>query len=197
MLAPLLVFTADEIWENLPLDNTRPAFVHLATLPEITGLSDDHLLANWERLFEIRDEVLQSLEEARIAKQIGSSLEARLEISAAGDSYDLLVRYRDQLRYIFIVSQVEVLNSDEGVSGVVVKVLPAEGKKCERCWNYSTRVGQSTRYPDVCERCMTALEEIEASPDRLEPIETATPKSFKSLSGKSEIPVSLLPEKGD
>ncbi|HEY2971669.1 MAG TPA: isoleucine--tRNA ligase [Pyrinomonadaceae bacterium] len=161
MLAPLLVFTADEIWENLPVDNTRAAFVHLALLPEASGPSDESLMANWERLFEIRDEVLQSLEEARIAKQIGSSLEARLEISAAEDSYDLLLRYRDELRYIFIVSQVEVVNSDEGASGVVVKVFPAEGRKCERCWNYSTRVGESARYPEVCERCVTALEEIE------------------------------------
>jgi isoleucyl-tRNA synthetase len=161
MLAPLLVFTADEIWENLPVDNTRPAFVHLALLPEAGGVGDESLLENWERLFEIRDDVLQSLEEARVAKQIGSSLEARLEISAAGDSYDLLLRYRDELRYIFIVSQVDVVRSDEGVSGVVVKVLPAEGRKCERCWNYSTHVGESTRYPDVCERCVMALEEIE------------------------------------
>jgi isoleucyl-tRNA synthetase len=161
MLAPLLVFTADEIWENLPPDITRPAFVHLALLPEVSGPSDESLLANWERLFEIRDEVLQALEEARIAKQIGSSLDARLEIAAAGDSYDLLSRYRGELRYIFIVSQVDVVNSEEGVSGVVVKVLPAEGKKCERCWNYSTRVGESPRYPDVCERCVAALEEIE------------------------------------
>ena len=161
MLAPLLVFTADEIWENLPADNMRPAFVHLALLPEADGAGDESLLENWERLFEIRDDVLQSLEEARVAKQIGSSLEARLEISAAADSYDLLRRYRDELRYIFIVSQVDVVRSDEGVSGVVVKVLPAEGRKCERCWNYSTRVGESTRYPDVCERCVTALEEIE------------------------------------
>jgi isoleucyl-tRNA synthetase len=161
MLAPLLVFTADEIWENLPAANTRPAFVHLALLPEELVQGDDSLLANWERLFEIRDEVLQALEEARVAKQIGSSLEARLEISAAGDSYDLLLRYRDELRYIFIVSQVDAVRSDEGASGVVVKVLPAKGKKCERCWNYSTRVGESTRYPDVCERCVTALEEIE------------------------------------
>ncbi len=161
MLAPIVVFTADEIWENLPMDNTRPAFVHLALLPEASGGVDGSLLANWERLFEIRDDVLQSLEEARIAKQIGSSLEARLEISAAGDSYDLLLQYRDQLRYIFIVSQVDVVRSDEGASGVVVKVLPAEGKKCERCWNYSTHVGESTRYPDVCERCVAALEEIE------------------------------------
>ncbi|MCA1606335.1 MAG: class I tRNA ligase family protein, partial [Acidobacteria bacterium] len=161
MLAPLLVFTADEIWEDLPLDPKRPPFVHLALFPEMSGPSEESLLTNWDRLFEIRDEVLQSLEEARIAKQIGSSLEARLEISAAGESYDLLTRYSDELRYIFIVSQVDVLSSDEGVSGVVVKVLPADGRKCERCWNYSTRVGESTRYPDVCERCVTALEEIE------------------------------------
>ncbi len=112
-------------------------------------------------MFEIRDDVLQSLEEARVAKQIGSSLEARLEIAAAGDSYDLLVRYREELRYIFIVSQVDVVRSDEGASGVVVKVLPAAGKKCERCWNYSTQVGESARYPEVCERCVAALEEIE------------------------------------
>jgi len=161
MLAPLLVFTADEIWENLPADNARPAFVHLALLPEASGGSETGLLENWEKLFEIRDDVLQSLEEARVGKQIGSSLEARLEISAAADSYDLLARYRDELRYIFIVSRVDVVRSDEGVSGVIVKVLPAEGRKCERCWNYSPHVGESTRYPDVCERCVTALEEIE------------------------------------
>jgi isoleucyl-tRNA synthetase len=161
MLAPLLVFTADEIWENLPPDSDRPAFVHLSVLPKEDHKAEDSLLSNWERLFAIRDDVLQALEEARVAKQIGSSLEARLEISAAGDSYDLLIRYREDLRYIFIVSQVEVAPSGEGASGVVVKVLPAEGKKCERCWNYSKRVGESGRYPNVCERCVGALEEIE------------------------------------
>jgi isoleucyl-tRNA synthetase len=161
MLAPILVFTADEIWENLPPDNARPAFVHLGLLPEAIDQRNDSLLGTWEKLFEIRDDVLQSLEEARVAKHIGSSLEARLEISAAGESYDLLTRYRDELRYLFIVSQVDVALSEEGASGVVVKVSQAEGKKCERCWNYSTRVGESTRYPNVCERCATALEEIE------------------------------------
>jgi isoleucyl-tRNA synthetase len=164
MLAPLLVFTADEIWENLPQDSDRPGFVHLALLPKEDPKAEDSLLSNWERLFGIRDDVLQALEEARVAKQIGSSLEARLEISAAGDSYDLLIRYREDLRYIFIVSQVEVAPSDEGASGVVVKVLPGKGKKCERCWNYSTRVGESGRYPNVCERCVAALEEIEQEP---------------------------------
>jgi isoleucyl-tRNA synthetase len=162
MLAPLLAFTADEIWENLPADQARPAFVHAALLPEASGSGEDSLLSSWDRLFEIRDDVLQALEAARVAKEIGSSLEARLEISAAGESYDLLVRYRDELRYVFIVSQVEVVRSDEGASGVVVKVLPAEGTKCERCWNYSTHVGESARYADVCERCVKALEEIES-----------------------------------
>ena len=161
MLSPILVFTADEIWDNLPPENARPASVHMGLLPEETGARETGLLANWDKLFEIRDDVLQSLEAARVGKQIGSSLDARLEIAAAGDSYDLLVNYRDELRYLFIVSQVDVVRSDEGASGVVVKVLPAEGKKCERCWNYSTHVGESTRYPDVCERCMVALQEIE------------------------------------
>jgi isoleucyl-tRNA synthetase len=161
MLSPILVFTTDEIWENLPPDSSRSASVHTALLPEASRQSQGELLGDWERLFEIRDHVLQSLEEARVAKQIGSSLEAQLEIAAAGESYDLLLRYQEELRYIFIVSHVEVVRSAEGIAGVVAKVLPATGEKCERCWNYSKRVGESARYPSVCERCVAALEEIE------------------------------------
>src|SRR6266446_1746967 len=84
MLAPILVFTADEIWENLAADKSRPAFVHLALLPQPAGRADETLFENWGKLFEIREDVLQSLEEARIAKQIGSSLEARLKIAEIG-----------------------------------------------------------------------------------------------------------------
>src|SRR6185295_4878664 len=73
MLAPLLAFTADEIWENLPADSARPVSVHIGLLPAESGRRDTELLTNWDRLFEIRDDVLQSLEEARVAKQIGSS----------------------------------------------------------------------------------------------------------------------------
>ena len=163
MLAPILVFTSDEIWENLPAEKDRPAFVHLGLLPEANAQSSEELRANWERLFAIRDEVLQVLEESRIAKKIGSSLEAHVEIAASGESFDLLNRYRDELRYLFIVSQVDLVQSDAAATGVAVKVLPAQGEKCERCWNYSTRVGESSRYPTVCERCVVALEEIEAA----------------------------------
>ena len=164
MLAPILAFTADEIWENLPpaeVTNPRAASVHLGTFPEVNEQADTSLLSEWERLFEIREDVLRALEESRTAKLIGSSLEARVEISAAGNAYELLNLHKAQLRYLFIVSQVDVLPSDEGASGVVIKVHPAAGEKCERCWNYSTHVGASPRYPTVCERCVAALEEIE------------------------------------
>jgi isoleucyl-tRNA synthetase len=163
MLAPILAFTADEIWENLPADATkqRATSVHLGTFPEADQQTDTGVLLEWERLFGIREDVLQALEESRTAKLIGSSLEARVEISAAGSAHELLERFKDQLRYIFIVSQVDVILSEEGASGVVIKIHPAAGEKCDRCWNYSARVGESSRYPTVCERCVTALEEIE------------------------------------
>ena len=159
MLAPILVFTSDEIWENMPGD--RSASVHTETFPQTNATADRALLAEWEKLFEIRDEVLRALEDARVAKQIGSSLEARIEIAAGGEDFEVLERHLDYLRYTFIVSQVELSRAEDDVSGIEVKVLPAAGEKCERCWNYSTHVGESSRYPTVCERCVAALEELE------------------------------------
>ena len=103
--------------------------------------------------------VLAVLEHERTAKVIGSSLEACVNISATGEAYQLLDRYRDDLRYIFIVSQVNVIQGHK--SDVEVTVVRAGGEKCERCWNYSTRVGESARYPSACERCVEALAEIE------------------------------------
>jgi isoleucyl-tRNA synthetase len=166
MLAPILVFTADEIWENLPgtnSDGARPASVHIAEFPTVSKERDIELLRRWDKLFVLRDQVLAKLEEARIAKDIGSSLEAKVIIrpSARHEDRGLLNQYLDQLRYIFIVSQVEI--GERGAHMVLnqVKVERAEGKKCERCWNYSTRVGESSRYSTVCERCVEALIEIE------------------------------------
>ncbi|HEY3026303.1 MAG TPA: isoleucine--tRNA ligase [Pyrinomonadaceae bacterium] len=162
MLATILVFTADEIWESLPPDDARPASAHLAELPLSGGQRDEQLATRWERLFEVRDRVLGFLEEARVARTIGSSLEAAVEITAGGGTYELLESYRDDLRYLFIVSQVSLVHSETGAGDeFAAKVTRAEGQKCERCWNYSTRVGESSRYPRVCERCLEALEEIE------------------------------------
>jgi isoleucyl-tRNA synthetase len=161
MLGPILVFTADEVWENLPGRDASQPSVHLAEFPKASASDDSKLLADWEKLFEIRDQVLRSLEEARVAKQIGSSLEAKVTLSASGETFKLLKQHSSELRYIFIVSQVELNGS--GTSDVAVVVSTAEGEKCERCWNYSTQVGQSEKYPTACERCVEALREIEQS----------------------------------
>jgi isoleucyl-tRNA synthetase len=168
MLAPILVFTSDEIWENLPASSgdgaqARPASVHLAEFPEAKQY-DEELLQRWTKLFNVRDAVLLKLEEARSQKIIGSSLEARVEIVASSSSeiYKLLEQYKPELRFIFIVSDVSLppVGGSGGI-GVNVYIKRAEGEKCERCWNYSTRVGESSRYPSACERCVEALTEIE------------------------------------
>jgi len=158
MLAPILVFTADEIWENLP-NRTEPS-IHLTEFPTASEESDEALFADWDRLFAIRDDVLRALEEARVAKDIGSSLEAKVTLEASGSALELLQRHQNDLRYLFIVSQVEHAESKGGES-VSIAISVADGDKCERCWNYSTLVGDSDAYPSVCERCVAALKEIE------------------------------------
>jgi len=155
LLAPILAFTADEAFENLP--HQKLASVHLAEFPKVSGADDLPLLKDWERIFSIRDEVLKALEEARNAKQIGSSLEAKVILTVDKDTTYFLLPYYEDLRYIFIVSQVEVHQGD----AFNVEIQKADGAKCERCWNYSIHVGESEKYPSVCERCLEALSEIE------------------------------------
>ncbi len=155
LLAPILAFTADEAWENLP--GQTVASIHIAEFPKVAGEADSVLTSNWERLFAIRDEVLKALEEARNDKSIGSSLEAKVVLTTDAETTRFLLDYFTDLRYIFIVSQVEVHESDL----FAVRIEKADGHKCERCWNYSIRVGEFEKYPTVCERCIEALTELE------------------------------------
>ena len=147
---------------RLFLPDRKEESIHLALLPGRSDENHDALLAEWERLYAIRDEVLRALEEARVAKRIGSSLEAKVILNASGSALELLQKHQKDLRYLFIVSQVELGNllADAGVS---ITITGADGTKCERCWNYSTHVGEFERYPTVCERCIAALQEIEAA----------------------------------
>jgi isoleucyl-tRNA synthetase len=123
------------------------------------------LEADWDTLLAVRGEALKVLEAARTEKRIGGSLEAQLHIAAPEKLYSVLERYRDQLRYVFIVSDVvlERAASSNGDMGLAITVNKAPGQKCERCWNYSTHVGEDPAYPTVCERCSAVLHEIEAT----------------------------------
>jgi len=154
LIAPILSFTADEAFEKLP--NQKVLSVHLMEFPIVSARVEDELLANWERIFSVRDEVLRELETARNEKLIGSSLQAKIELTVDSETLEFLSTYADDLRYIFIVSQVELAEGDK----LGVKVLKADGEKCERCWNFSTRIGEFEEFPTVCERCFEALNEI-------------------------------------
>jgi isoleucyl-tRNA synthetase len=199
--APLLSFTAEEVWSYMPAPHLREPSVHLGKFiaPErVAEGIPEHTLARlkyWPKLILVREAVLKGLEQSRQDKLIGGSLEAKvgLEVYNPDDTvssgrvaeleqfHTLLDDYRLDLPSLFIVSQVEVL---PGVSasaearqraaaksktyenpelGLRVWIERAAGEKCARCWNYSTRVGEDQRYPDVCERCTEALREIESA----------------------------------
>jgi isoleucyl-tRNA synthetase len=169
-LAPIMTFTCEEIWPYLPRVASRAESVHLAQFPavaDILGASAIPSTASksdeeWASLRSVRDEVLKVLEEARNNKLIGTGLEAHLSISAADPVYSLLQRHADQLRFLFIVSAVTLTQgSGNGTGGMHIEVQKADGAKCDRCWNYSTHVGEDKTYPTVCERCSAVLKELE------------------------------------
>ena len=169
LLAPIMSFTCEEVWQYLPKPGSRIDSVHLAQFPtaaEILGGSvaatDAKSNEEWTALRSVRDEVLKALEAARNNKLIGTGLEAQIAITAADPVHSVLHRHAEQLRYLFIVSAVTLMQgSGNGTGGVHVDVKKADGAKCERCWNYSTRVGEDKNYPTVCERCSAVLAELE------------------------------------
>jgi isoleucyl-tRNA synthetase len=145
--------------------------VHIAEFPQEAGLRTGlapEKSNTWELLARARGEVLKALETARNEKKlINSGLEAKVLLNADLELKAKLKHYLSQLPALFIVSQVELLSAGTGefrselVPGLEVSVQRADGKKCDRCWNYSTHVGENPRYPTVCERCGEAIAEIE------------------------------------
>ena len=169
IMAPLLPFTAEEIWQFLPARANKTPSVHLALLPEINHRwQDEQLAQKWETILKVRAEVTKALEEARARKQIGHPLDAAVILSVNEDLYSLLQPYTEDLRFIFIVSDVSLLNDkklddsfiSEKVEGVSIKIEAASGQKCERCWVHETSVGSDSKHPTICERCCTALDDI-------------------------------------
>ena len=164
LLAPLLAFTTEEVWRHFGQQGS----VHLQPFPEpgelTAGLSPAQLerLRNWDRLIEVRDEVLKQLETARNEKRIGAPLEAKVILEAGADLLPLLTEYARELAPLCIVSEA-VVTPGEG-AGVRVRVERAAGVKCERCWKFTVDIGADKRFPTVCASCAAALEEMTVAP---------------------------------
>jgi isoleucyl-tRNA synthetase len=181
LVAPILSFTADEVWDYLPKLDGREASVHLAQFPapeEVFSEDPTPLLQEWRQIFDVREAGLGKLEEKRQAKIIGKGLEADVIIHAKGELLTLLRRHAAGLKEIFNVSDVTITD-EPGVSslpeGMTTKVIvpsdevffevrPASGSKCARCWNFMPEVSDYGIWQNVCTRCHGALKEMGIAP---------------------------------
>ena len=171
LIAPVLSFTAEEIWQTL--HGNEDATVFAGTWHALPGLGDfdndmnsaeihaqifagDTLIKKWSRLREVRGEVLKRIEEARTAGSIGSSLQAEVVVNLPADQAALLQSLGDELRFVMITSAASV-----GVSeAAAVVVTPSAHQKCERCWHYRADVGSDENHPTICGRCVSNLEGV-------------------------------------
>ena len=152
LLAPILSFTAEEVYDNMPYEDAES--VHLTDFPAKNLINDAALEAKWDKLLEVRDDVNKALEESRNEKVIGKSLEAAVEIYSNDSEVVELLNSVDNLHQLFIVSSVDVKEND-GVAYdlATVKVTKAEGHRCERCWNIVEEVNEE----GLCPRCASIL----------------------------------------
>lgn len=164
MIAPVLSFTMEEVWQFMKKPASMPESVFMMPWPECKEeYIDEALESKWNNFIEIRSEITRVLEGARRAKTIGHSLDAKVELHATGEALAILRSVEGDLATLLIVSQAKLV---EGLAGGVeatgredlkVTVQAAEGEKCERCWIYSDTVGKDAEHPTVCARCAAAL----------------------------------------
>jgi len=170
IMAPILPFTSEEIWKFMPEKDSKEESIHLVSFAEPDdSWKDDELASKWEKLINVRGEVTKALELARAKKLIGHPLDAEVTISADKDLLEFLRGYEQELRSIFIVSKVSLVNEvtagvdiykSEEIEGLSIMVGNAPGEKCERCWIYDQTVGDAFEQPTICERCCTVLSEM-------------------------------------
>ncbi len=168
LMAPVLSFTADEVWQYLK-DDSRASNVHADLfIPVKEKYRDLELGEHWNDIMSVRKEVTKALEIARKDKVIGHSLDASVVLGLSDEWMDKLGPYRDQLRSLFIVSSVDIVpindleegSKAEGLEGLKIQVAPSEDEKCERCWVHDPTTGDDDQHPTICSRCLNALEEM-------------------------------------
>jgi isoleucyl-tRNA synthetase len=162
-MAPILSFTAEEIWQYLPAAG-RPESVHLAAFPGApAGFPDETLLGKYEFLLKVRGEINRGLEEARKAKTINTAQEAKVTLGAMGELHDKLAGQQSEIQTLAQVAELSLTRAPAGtesqeVEGLWVQVEPAAGEKCVRCWFRYPGVGEDPQHPQVCRRCREVLE---------------------------------------
>ena len=160
ILTPMICFTAEEIWKAMKYKSDEQVeSVMLTDFPKANDMYDnEELSAKWDKILKLKDLVAKELENARAEKTIGHSLNAKVTIFANDDEYNFLKENIDLLRTVFIISDLEVLkNERKDEEKLGIKVEQAHGEKCERCWMYSTTVGEDKENPTICHRCSEAL----------------------------------------
>jgi isoleucyl-tRNA synthetase len=169
LIAPILSFTADEVWPLLPTVEGREPSVHLALFPDLADIipgNESDLQAEWAQLLSVRDQALAKLELLRAEKVIGKSLEAEVMIHLSGpQDAVVLTKYAHALAELFNVSHVALKPyEDAGRATLSLEVRKSTAPKCDRCWRYIPEVGNNPRFPTVCLRCAEALEAIGFAP---------------------------------
>ncbi len=165
MIAPILSFTAEEIWSHIPGDKEESVF--LSDFPEVNEeFVDKELEEKWAEFSRVKNEVNKALELKRAEKFIGNALEAKVTIYAGEKTESLLAEHRDELNTLFIVSSAEVKNISDAPEGsyksqeiedIIIKIEKADGDKCMRCWNWDVTVGEHEDHPELCKRCYNVL----------------------------------------
>jgi isoleucyl-tRNA synthetase len=170
LMAPILPFTAEEVWQHLPARSGKEPSVHLALLPDVNAaFKDDALAGRWNTLLNVRGEVTKAMEAARAVKRIGHPLDAAITISAKGDLYNDLRPYAAELRSLLIVSKATLVKEalldgafeSNDIQGLLIGVEPAPGDKCERCWVHDPTVGSFPDQPTICRRCQNTLTKLD------------------------------------
>ncbi|UWU47282.1 FPG and IleRS Zinc finger-containing protein [Limnospira platensis C1] len=178
-IAPVLCHTAEDIWQNIPYSTPYLSVFESGWVRLDEAWKKPELAEFWVKLREIRAEVNQVMEQARKDKMVGSSLDAKILLYVADEKLRQQLAAMnpnpaefkqnngvDALRYLLICSQVELLENPDKLADLQYKseselmaiaVVNAEGEKCDRCWNYSVHVGESSEHPTICERCVSAL----------------------------------------
>jgi len=164
LLAPVLVFTAEEIWDHVPDFKGKEESVHLTSMPEVDlSLKDDALEEKWSRVLDLRQEVSKEMEQARRQKVIGHPLDSKVTLISGESSFEFLKGVEHQLDDVFICSGVEVIKGDgpyiqsDTFDDLRIEVSRGLGQKCPRCWHYSEDIGKDTSFPDICARCAAHL----------------------------------------